>query len=602
MKEKKITRILSGAAMAAMMTAPTAAMAATTSTLDNPNGGAPISVEHPMDTAQLDGTNNTHGTGAKQNAGATRENTAIGTDVKITVHNGSDNASFDTAVGHDASINGSGGTALGTAAKVDSAFGGTAVGAASMAQGGQMGTAVGYMSTAEGNFATAVGANASAKGVNSEAIGANTVANTNKATAIGIGANAAAQNSVALGADSVANEINSVSVGKAGATRKITNVTAGINGTDAVNVDQLKAGLDNKANIDLDNISEAGKTVIKNLASAKVDINSTSGAITVKKEVKDGQAAFDLNLSENQKFNKVDMKTANTEDLNVTGNTVIGTDKSDTMTVNATTNFNSNVTFNKGAEFKGDIKAQSVTVGDKTYITETGLNANNQKIVNVANGTVAQGSKDAVNGGQLYQAVTDVRKGIQSDIDKAAGEVGAQAAAMSSLHPLEYDRDNKVSVAASFGGYKDETAGAVGAFYRPDDRTMVSLQGAFGANDNMYGVGYSQKFGGHAHDLQKLENMSDVKDAMAKLQAENDDLKAKYAEIVAMLSARTSLPMRVVSEIVVADKDQQTGEMTEKVNSMLGYGDGNFENADSDFADAADSAKDVRIINDTVMD
>ena len=592
MKEtKKISKILSGVAMTAMAASPMAAMAANTSTLDNPAGGAPILVEHPQTQEQHAGTNTTYGNGAKQDVNSAMENIAMGKDSHIGVHAGANDASFDTAIGHEAGVTGSAGTAVGAAAKVDALFGGTAIGTASNAKGGQMGTAVGHMADAEGNFTTAMGANATAKGANAEAIGANATANGAGATAIGTGANATAANSVALGKGSVADEANSVSVGKKGETRKITNVTAGVNGTDAVNVDQLKAGLDKKANVDLNNITEAGKQVIRDLsAGAAVDIKSTSGAITVKKDVKNGKSTYDLNLAENQKFNKVEVnemdgKTVKAGDLNVTGNTVIGTNKNNTMTVNATTNlkgdvtvdgkttFNGDVSFNQGVAFNGNVDAKSFSVNGEKYITEWGLDAHNHKIVNVADGTVAAGSKDAINGGQLYTAMNDVRKGVKDDIDHATGEVGAQAAAMAGLHPLEYDRNHKVSVAASVGAYKSETAGAIGGFYRPDDMSMVSFQTALGKNDNMYALGYSQKFG---HSDEKLSDMSDVQNAMDKLKAENDDLKNKYDQILEMLSQKTPLPMRVVSEVVVAEK-AQPNTMSDKVQSILAYGDDTAE-------------------------
>lgn len=562
---KKISKILSGVAMTAMAASPMAAMAANTSTLDNPDGGAPILVEHPQDMEQHGGMNNTYGNGAKQDVKSAIENIAMGTDAHIGVHSGSNDASFDTAIGHEAGVTGSAGTAVGAAAKVDALFGGTAVGTASNAKGGQMGTAVGHMTTAEGNSATAMGAHATAKGANTEALGANASATDAGATAVGTGANATAANAVALGKGSVADEANSVSVGKKGETRKITNVTAGVNGTDAVNVDQLKTGLDKKANVDLDNITEAGKQVIRDLsADAAVDIKSTSGAITVKKDVKDGKSAYDLNLAENQKFNKVEVneldgKTVNAGDLNVTGKTT----------------FNGDVSFNQGVAFNGDVSAKSFSVNGEKYITEWGLDAHNHKIVNVADGTVAAGSKDAVNGGQLYTAMNDVRKGVKDDIEHATGEVGAQAAAMAGLHPLEYDRKHKVSVSASVGAYKSQTAGAIGGFYRPDDMSMVSFQTALGKNDNMYALGYSQKFG---HGEEKLADMSDVQNAMDKLKAENEDLKNKYNQILEMLSQKTPLPMRVISEVVVAEK-AQPNTMADKVQSILAYGDNGNDDA-----------------------
>lgn len=82
-----MTKILSGAAMAALLATPATSMAASTSTLDNPNGGAPILVEHPQSAPQTNGTNNVIGAGASQAANSAKENIAFGTDASITVHN-----------------------------------------------------------------------------------------------------------------------------------------------------------------------------------------------------------------------------------------------------------------------------------------------------------------------------------------------------------------------------------------------------------------------------------------------------------------------------------------------------------------------------------
>lgn len=509
-KSKNITKkVLSGVAMAAMAATPAVSFAATgTANLTDPDTKTVVLTES---------TNN----------GISTANTALGTKTTVSLASGADAAAFDTTIGNGTSVKGSAGTAVGAAATVDSFYGGTAVGSLANVAGGQMGTAVGYNAGTTGNLATAVGANSSA-----------------------------VANSVAIGAGSKATEANTVSVGTTSQTRKIVNVTAGVADTDAVNVSQLKSSLADKADKNLDNIDEDGKKVIKNLAGEAIGIKSTSGAITVNKttDSKNGTATFDINLADNQTF----------KNLNVTENTVIGTDKSNTLTVNATTNLNGPVTVNNTATFN------------------KGIDMNDTKITNVGDGKVEAGSKDAVNGGQLYDAVNGIRGGWKSDIDKAVGSVGAQAAAMSSLHPLEYDKDHKVSVSTSVGAYKSDVAGAVGAFYRPDNMSMISLQGAIGHNDNMYGLAYSQKFG-HNKDADPVETVGDVKGAIADLKAENRELRDKYDEVIAMLMRKTQLPARVVSEVVVAPaprgdgaalgavQDKGEHKVATKIHRILGH-------------------------------
>ncbi|SAL25167.1 putative trimeric autoransporter, BpaB [Caballeronia peredens] len=118
-------------------------------------------------------------------------------------------------------------------------------------------TAVGSGAVASGQASTAVGNGAVASGQASTAVGNGAVASAQASTALGNGAAANADNSVALGANSVANESNTVSVGAAGSERRVTNVAAAVNGTDAVNLNQMNAGLGNLQNQITDNLKKS---------------------------------------------------------------------------------------------------------------------------------------------------------------------------------------------------------------------------------------------------------------------------------------------------------------------------------------------------------
>lgn len=172
------------------------------------------------------------------------------------------------------------------------------------------------------------------------------------------------------------------------------------------------------------------------------------------------------------------------------------------------------VDVNKDLSVGGDVTASSYKVGDKTYINQSGLNANNQKVTNVADGEVAEGSKDAVNGGQLHatnQRVSTVENRVDrvenrvDNLDNRIDKVGANAAAMANLHPMDFDEDSKVSVAAAVGNYRSETAGALGVFYRPTDRVMMNVSTSFGNGENMIGGGVSFKLGKSSKRLEKAE-------------------------------------------------------------------------------------------------
>ncbi|WP_302451459.1 YadA-like family protein [Acidaminococcus fermentans] len=216
------------------------------------------------------------------------------------------------------------------------------------------------------------------------------------------------------------------------------------------------------------------------------------------------------------------------KDLNVKGNTqldgnlhVKGSTKLDgTLEVAGKSTFKDAVSMDKdltvggNAAVAGDVTASSYKVADKTYIDQNGLNANGQKVTNVADGTIAEGSKDAVNGGQLHatnQRVSTVENRMDrvetrvDNLDNRIDKVGASAAAMANLHPMDFDEDSKVSVAAAVGNYRSETAGALGVFYRPTDRVMMNISTSFGNGENMVGGGVSFKLGKSSKRLQQAE-------------------------------------------------------------------------------------------------
>lgn len=182
---------------------------------------------------------------------------------------------------------------------------------------------------------------------------------------------------------------------------------------------------------------------------------------------------------------------------------------------------NKDLSVGGNAAVAGDVTASSYKVGDKTYIDGNGINANNQKVTNVADGEVAEGSTDAVNGGQLHatnQRVSTVENrmdGVENRVDRVENrvdsldnridKVGASAAAMANLHPMDFDEDSKVSVAAAVGSYRSETAGALGVFYRPTDRVMLNVSTSFGNGENMVGGGVSFKLGKSSKRLQQAE-------------------------------------------------------------------------------------------------
>ena len=150
----------------------------------------------------------------------------------------------------------------------------------------------------------------------------------------------------------------------------------------------------------------------------------------------------------------------------------------------------------------------AVSVGDGTTRT--------RQITSVAAGT---NDTDAVNVAQLKNNMAIINK-----LGNKVNRVGAGAAALAALHPLDFDPDDKWDFAAGYGNYKDAHAVSVGAFYRPNEDTMLSVGGSFGGGENMVNAGVSVKLGQGNH-------VSTSKVAMAKeivdLRDENKDLKKR---------------------------------------------------------------------------
>ena len=180
--------------------------------------------------------------------------------------------------------------------------------------------------------------------------------------------------------------------------------------------------------------------------------------------------------------------TARTQLINNVGTT--------SMTMTATnTTFNNDVVMNNNLDVTGDVRAASYKIGSKTYIDNNGINANDQKIINVADGTLSDTSMDAVNGSQLFRTNQRIERW-----NRDLSRVGAGAAALAGLHPVDYDATSKLSFAVGFGSYKSEHAAAIGAFYRPNDNILFGVSSTVGYGDNMYNASLSFKFGEGSHE------------------------------------------------------------------------------------------------------
>ena len=182
------------------------------------------------------------------------------------------------------------------------------------------------------------------------------------------------------------------------------------------------------------------------------------------------------------------------------------------------------------------LKADELKVDGKTYIDKNGLNANGNKITGVAEG---KENTDAVNVGQLKDSEKTINNRINgvenqvisnsnriNQLGNRVNKVGAGAAALAALHPMDFDPDDKLTFSAGYGNYGGENAAAIAAYYRPDEKVMFSVGGTVGNGENMVNAGVS-------FSLDRTNHVSNSRTAMAR---EILDLRAEVTELKAMVA------------------------------------------------------------------
>ena len=394
------------------------------------------------------------------------------------------------------------------------------------------------------------------------------------AVAIGNGTTVSAKSGVAIGEGSVADRVAGSEKGALGAfapdtipevavstwtstagafsvgdtvgniTRQITNVAAGSEDTDAVNVAQLKKALesidvDAGTGIKVDKIIKDGKTTYK-ISTNIVGSETTTDKTTVTtNQTNTGSTDTSQETTTGTSTKIGETVTVSTE----TKATHFGADANETADVkpgqtlningdekNISTSVNGN---SIKVELKKDITVDSVTAGDTSIstdgltikdgpsITKTGIDGGDKKVTHVAAGDISEKSTDAVNGSQLFATNQQVAQNAQSinKLGNRINKVGAGAAALAALHPLDFDPDDKWDFAAGYGNYNGENAAAIGAYYRPNEDTMFSVGGSFGNGENMVNAGVSLKLGQGNHvSTSKVAMAKEIKDLRKELE------------------------------------------------------------------------------------
>ena len=240
---------------------------------------------------------------------------------------------------------------------------------------------------------------------------------------------------------------------------------------------------------------------------------------------------------------------------------------------------NNNLKVRMAKDLKGlnSVTTNTLTVGD-VKIDNSGINAGNKKITNVAAGDISANSTDAVNGGQLWKTNQTINNigGAVNELGTRVNRVGAGAAALAALHPLDFDPDDKWDVAAGYGNYKDAHAVSVGAFYRPNEDTMFSVGGSFGGGENMVNAGVSVKLGQGNHvstsKVAMAKEIVDLKDAVTRLEAQNE----QFRQIIGQMAGQ---PVRNV-EFPDVPKDHWAYSYVKSLADrglLEGYPDGEFK-------------------------
>lgn len=456
----------------------------------------------------------------------------------------------------------------------------TAWGWQSIATGNQA-TAWGYKSKATGYQSTAWGSHSKATGDQSTAFGNWSYANATNSLAVAGGevagdakngiaigwyANSTIKDGIALGNGSVttrtAGDTNAygkgdstgnawvstsvaLAVGKdADVTRQITGVAAGSKDTDAVNVAQLKK------------------------LAEKIEAAGTDTVTTVKG---DG------------KYISVTADSANTHDYTISLDfdklkTEIGSDTVTSVSggdfVNVT-----NTGTDSNRQYKVDIDKDKLKAAIDTNTTNKSMSnefndgsltisvtdSDNNKVSTTVSGIA---SKDDV--AEVNKQVSENSKRI-SQLGGRVDKVGAGAAALAALHPMDFDPDDKLSFAAGVGNYNGQSAAALGMFFRPDEKVMFSVGGTMGNGENMVNAGIS-------FALDRTNHISNSRTALAR---EVIDLRAQVAEMKAMLANRglSSIDEDKLKLFPDIPENHWAYEYVDKLASagiIEGYPDGNF--------------------------
>ena len=414
-------------------------------------------------------------------------------------------------------------------------------------------------------------------------------------------ANGAKLADVNVTGDTISNDKSSVKLDKDGTVTINNKVTVDQNGkvsgvavgdisdtsTDAVNGSQLKATNDRVSQVegDITNIKSDITDIkgdVKNLGDRVTKVEQEAGKhtkvvngsnVTVEETDQDGQKTYKVGLNKDLLLGDITGKNVSISGTNGTIETTgsIAT-KDKIYAANGAKLADIDITGDTISNDKSSVKLDkngTVTINGKVSVNQDG------KVSGVAAGDISEKSTDAVNGSQLFATNQQVAQNAQSisKLGNRINKVGAGAAALAALHPLDFDPDDKWDFAAGYGNYNGENAAAIGAYYRPNEDTMFSVGGSFGNGENMVNAGVSLKLGQGNHvSTSKVAMAKEIKD----LRKEMEGLKSALLDANAGKKLDTS-KLQLFPDVPKNHWAYEYVSTLKGNGALTGYPDGEFK-------------------------
>lgn len=434
-----------------------------------------------------------------------------------------------------------GATAVGTGAQATN-YRATALGDYTIASGTDS-LGLGTTAEATGNRSISAGLSLKASGVNAIAIGDKAVSSSNDSVAIGEQASAVNSQAIAIGSHSSVsgsysvaiglyakvgeNDNWSVALGNSSETAKaVSTASMTVGGKTYQTAGRRAAGT---VSIGNDNI----KRTITNVAAGRVLDTSTdavngSQLYATNQSVAANAGNIALNAKNIAKGMNFAADTGSPYNAQL-GDTIsikgVGKNLSTSMDKGTITVHMSNTPVFKTVT-ADTVAGNTIKAGNTVTISKEGADFGGTKITHLKDGEISPTSTDAVNGSQLYG--TEVRI---NQLGGRINKVGAGAAALAALHPLDFDPEDKWNFAVGYGNYRNANSTAIGAFYRPNDDTMFSVATNFGNGENMINAGVSFKFGRSGKSPALMGSKQEIKELQEVVARKDDQLKKQDKEI-----------------------------------------------------------------------